>query len=164
MAKEDLLDTVIKSYQDKLKQNPDSLVFVQLADAYRKKGSYDEGLDVCRDGLVRHPNLLSALLMMGRMYSAKRQFADAVDSLKRVVQREPNNLTAHALLSQSFMALGRYSEAIAEYQKILSLNPEDTAAQQALQEALERMRKESQTAPRPAEGGAAPEPGSTTAQ
>lgn len=150
MAKEDLLDTIIKSHQDKLKQNPDSLVFVQLADAYRKKGSYDEALEVCREGLTRHPNLLSALLMMGRIYSAKRQFSDAVESLKRVVQREPNNLTAHALLSLSFMALGRYNEAISEYQKILSLNPEDTAAQQALQEALERMRKESQTPAAPA--------------
>ncbi len=141
-----MLDTAIESYQDKLKTDPDSLVFVQLADALRKKGELSKALSVCRTGLSRHPNLPSGLLMMGRVLTAEHEHEEAVDVLTKVVQREPNNLTAHTLLSQAFMALGRFGEAITEYQKILSLNPDDADAQQALQVALERMRK----------GGAAP--------
>lgn len=154
MANETALDAIIQSYQDKVKANPDSLHFVQLADAYRKKGSLDEALEVVQTGLARHPNLLSGLLMMGRIYGARRQYAEAVEALKRVVQREPNNMTAHALLSQSFMSLNRWTEAIGEYQKILSLNPEDAAAQQALREALEHLRRD-KVSPKP-EPSAAP--------
>jgi tetratricopeptide (TPR) repeat protein/predicted regulator of Ras-like GTPase activity (Roadblock/LC7/MglB family) len=154
VAQEELLDAVIKSYQDKLRQNPDSLVFVQLADALRKKGQFDEALAACRSGLTRHPNLLSGQLMMGRVFTAKKEHGEAVEVLKRVVQREPNNLTAHALLSQAYMALGRFQEAIGEYQKILSLNPEDAAAQSALQGALDRMRRERSAASAPASGPA----------
>ncbi|MEK7764675.1 MAG: tetratricopeptide repeat protein, partial [bacterium] len=150
MADHEILDAAIRTYQDKLRQNPTSLVFVQLADAYRKKGSMEEALAICREGLERNPNLLSGLIMLGRVHAANKQPADAVEVLKRVIQREPNNLTAHALLSQSYMQLNHFGEAISEYQKILTLNPEDTAAQQALQVALDRMRKEGTGNARPA--------------
>jgi len=163
VAQEELLDTVIKSYQDKLRQNPDSLVFVQLADALRKKGRLEDALGACRSGLTRHPNLLSGLLMMGRVFLAKKEHGEAVEVLKKVVQREPNNLTSHALLSQAFMALGGFQEAIGEYQKILSLNPEDEAAQSALQVALDRMRREGNAAQASVAGTDVPPQGSPAA-
>ncbi|MEK7474534.1 MAG: tetratricopeptide repeat protein [Candidatus Coatesbacteria bacterium] len=140
-ANEAALDAIIQSYSDKVKQNPDSLLFVQLADAYRKKGDFDRALEVLRGGLARHNNLLSGLLMMGRIHCAKREYDEAVEVLRKVVQREPSNMTAHALLSQSYVSTGRWSEAIGEYQKILSLNPEDAAAQAALRDALDRLRQ-----------------------
>lgn len=146
------LDAIIQSYSDKVKSNPDSLLFVQLADAYRKKGDYDQALEVLRNGLARHNNLLSGLLMMGRIHCARKEYAEAVEVLRKVVQREPSNMTAHALLSQSFMSLGRWTDAIGEYQKILSLNPEDASAQAALNEALDRLRR-AKAQPRPDETG-----------
>jgi len=138
----DLLDRNIQTYQEKLRQNPDSLQFVQLADNYRKKGQLDEASAVCDEGLKKHPGLLSGMLMAGRIYMARRMHAEAADTLKKVLLKEPNNLTAHALLSQALTALGRITEAIAEYQKILALNPEDTSAQKALRGLLDRMRHE----------------------
>ncbi len=159
MAQGDALDAAIKSYADKIKANPDSLVFVQLADGYRKKGDLEAAIGACRTGLARHPHLLSGLLMLGRIHAARREYPEAVEALKKVVQREPNNLTAHALMSQAYLSLGRWAEAISEYQRILALNPEDTAAQNALQEALERMRREradTASAPAAAAPGASP--------
>jgi len=138
----DALDQMIQSYRDKLQQNPGSLVFVQLADCYRKKGLLEEATTTCEDGLKRNPALLSGQLMMGRIFMARRMHAEAVDALKKVLNKEANNLTAHALLSQALTAMGRYGEAISEYQKILALNPEDTSAHKALQALLERMRRE----------------------
>lgn len=141
VARDEALASAIKSYRDTLKVNPDSIVFVQLADALRKQGALDEALSTCQSGLNRHPNLMSGLLMMGRIHAARQEYQQAVDVLGKVVQREPSNLAAHALLSQTLVSLGRYREAIAEYQKILALNPDDSSAQQALQAALGRMRQ-----------------------
>jgi tetratricopeptide (TPR) repeat protein/predicted regulator of Ras-like GTPase activity (Roadblock/LC7/MglB family) len=141
-ANEAAIDAIIQSYSDKVKQNPDSLLFVQLADAYRKKGAFDQALEVLRTGLVRHNNLLSGLLMMGRIHCAKREYGEAIEALRKVVQREPSNMTAHALLSQCYVSTDRWPEAIGEYQKILSLNPEDAAAQAALRDALDRLRRD----------------------
>ena len=142
MAKEEMLDSLIAGYEEKLRQNPNSLVFVQLADAMRKKGRFDEALDVLEQGLGKHPNLLSALIMTGRIHISRDRPADAIEVLKRAIGREPGNLTAHALLSQAYLATNSLREAIGEFQKILSLNPEDAAAQQALQTVLARMKKE----------------------
>jgi len=148
VARDEALASAIKSYQDKLKANPDSIVFVQLADALRKQEALDAALSTCQSGLTRHPNLVSGLLMMGRIHAARQEHQQAIEVFRKVVQREPNNLVAHALLSQTLVALGRYGEAIAEYQKILALNPDDSSAQQALQAALRQMRR----------GGATPAP------
>ena len=38
---------------------PDSYVFVPLADACRKLGRFEEALEICEDGIERHPNYVS---------------------------------------------------------------------------------------------------------
>ncbi len=154
MAKEEMLDGLIAGYEEKLRQNPNSLVFVQLADAMRKKGRFDEALGVLDQGLSKNPNLLSALIMTGRIHISRDRPAEAIEVLKRAIGREPGNLTAHALLSQAYLATNSLREAIVEFQRILSLNPEDAAAQQALQTVLARMKKDKAGAPKPDAGKA----------
>lgn len=154
MAKEEMLDSLIAGYEEKLRQNPNSLVFVQLADAMRKKGRFDEALGVLEQGLSKNPNLLSALIMTGRIHISRDRPGEAIEVLKRVIGREPGNLTAHALLSQAYLATNSLREAIVEFQRILSLNPEDAAAQQALQTVLARMKKDKAGAPKPDAGKA----------
>ena len=46
----------IEDLKKKLSQNPESLIFVPLADAYRRAGKFDEAVDVCKKGLEKVEN------------------------------------------------------------------------------------------------------------
>ena len=61
----------IEDLKKKLSQNPDSLIFVPLADAYRKAGMLDEAIEVCKTGLEKHPMYTSARVVLGRIYNEK---------------------------------------------------------------------------------------------
>ena len=54
MASEDFGS--LESLQVLLQQNPNSLTFGRVADALLKLGRVDEAVQLCEDGLRRHPS------------------------------------------------------------------------------------------------------------
>lgn len=134
----DLPTSEINELKKKLDENPDSLVFAHLADAYRKQGSLDEGLAVCKKGLERHPANTSGRVVLGRIYHQQGKEAEATAELKKALELDPDNLMAHSLLGAIFTGKKDYQAAIEEYQKVLALNPDDEEAQSSLKTAIER--------------------------
>ncbi len=128
----------ITELRKKLEENPDSLVFAPLADAYRKQGNLEEALNVCKKGLEKHPNNASARVVLGRIYQGQGKTEDAASELKKVLELDPENLMAHSLLGSIFVEKGDHQAAIEEYQKILTLNPDDEETQKALRQAIEK--------------------------
>jgi two-component SAPR family response regulator len=57
----------VDELKKRLTQNPDSLIFVPLADAYRKAGLLQDAIDVCTKGLEKHPTYMSARVVLGRI-------------------------------------------------------------------------------------------------
>ena len=57
----------IEKLLKKLEKEPNPLLYLQLAEEYRKEGLYQEALKTCQDGLQRHPNYWSARVSMGRI-------------------------------------------------------------------------------------------------
>ncbi len=147
MAKDDSGFAEIEEYTKKLTQNPESLVFVPLAESYRKSGMLDEAIETSLKGLQVHPSYMSARIVLGRAYMDKELYEDAANEFRKVAAADANNIMAHSLLGQIYMKQGKYSSAIEEYQKVLSLNPDDANAQQMLQQALEQAKKTGQTRP-----------------
>jgi len=128
----------ITELKKKLEDDPDSLVFAPLADAYRKEGNLKEAFAVCKKGLEKHPTYTSARVVLGRIYQEQGQSEDAVLEFKKVLEVDSENLMAHSLLGSICIEKGDYQAAIEEYQKILSLNPDDDNAQASLKQAIER--------------------------
>jgi tetratricopeptide (TPR) repeat protein len=128
----------INELKKKLEENPDSLVFAPLADAYRKQSSLDEALNICRKGLEKHPNYTSARVVLGRIYQEQEKIEQAVAEFKKVLETDPENLMAHSLLGEIYVSRGDHQAAIEEYQKILTLNPDDEETQDALKQAIEK--------------------------
>ena len=137
MAK-DTSTSEINELKKKLEENPDSLVFAPMADAYRKQGNIDEALTVCKKGLEKHPSYTSARVVLGRIYQEKGKTEDAVLEFKKVLELDSENLMAHSLLGSIFMIKSDYQAAIEEYQKILTLNPDDEETQTSLKQAIEK--------------------------
>jgi tetratricopeptide (TPR) repeat protein len=150
MAKDDSGFAEIEEYTRKLTQNPESLVFVSLAEAYRKSGMLDEAIETCLKGLQVHPTYMSAHMILGRAYLEKERFEEAATEFTKVAGADVNNIMAHSLLGQTYVKQGKYTNGIEEYQKVLTLNPDDTTAQQMLKQALEQA-KHNGPAPRPEE-------------
>ncbi len=137
----------ITELKKKLEENPDSLVFAPLADAYRKQGSLEEALNVCKKGLEKHPNNTSARVVLGRIYQEQGKTEAASSELKKVLELDPENLMAHSLLGSIFVEKGDHQAAIEEYQKILTLNPDDEETQKALRQAIEKAAGEPRSTP-----------------
>ena len=58
----------IEKLQKKVEKEPTPVVFLQLAEEYRKEGLYQDAINTCREGLKRHPNYWSTRVSMGRIY------------------------------------------------------------------------------------------------
>ncbi|MBN1594897.1 tetratricopeptide repeat protein [candidate division FCPU426 bacterium] len=141
MAKDDSGFAEIEEYSKKLNSNPESLVFVPLAEAYRKSGMLDEAIETCLKGLQLHPSYMSARMVLGRAYMEKKMYEEAETEFRKVASADVNNIMAHSLLGQNYMKQNKFADAIKEYQKVLTLNPDDMTAQQMLNKALELARQ-----------------------
>ena len=58
----------IESLKDRIARDPFSRAFLQLAEEYRKEGRFAEAIDVCLQGLERHPSYHTARIALGRTY------------------------------------------------------------------------------------------------
>ena len=148
MAKDPITSEIIE-LKKKLEENPDSLVFAPLADAYRKHGELEEAFNICKKGLEKHPNYTSARVVLGRIYQEQEKIEQAVIEFKKVLEIDPENLIAHSLLGKIYIVRGDYQSAIEEYQKILTLNPDDEETQEALKEAIEKAAGEQKSSSKP---------------
>ncbi len=140
----------IKDLIQKLAQNPDSMVFVQLADAYRRSADLERSVDACLKGLALHPTYSTARIILGRDYFDLGRLDDAAAEFRRVEAVDPDNIVVHRMLGQIALRKGLTAEAITRQQKVLALDPDDIAAQELLKEALLKAKQP--------EGGAPPPP------
>jgi len=138
MARDDAGFAEIEEYTKKLSQNPESLVFVPLAESYRKSGMLDEAIETCLKGLQVHPTYMSARMVLGRTYMEKEMHEEAATEFQKVSAADVNNIMAHSLLGQLNIKQGKFTQAIEEFQKVLTLSPDDANAQQLLKQALEQ--------------------------
>jgi len=142
----DLNTSEIDEFQKKLNENPDSLVFAPLADAYRKAGKLEEALRICTKGLQKHSTYTSGRVVLGRIYQEMGKREQAASELKKVLELDPDNMMAHSLLGSIYMQEKDYQAAIEEYQKILTLNPDDEGIQNSLKQAIEKAARDQKTA------------------
>lgn len=159
MAKDDSGFAEIEEYSKKLNNNPESLVFVPLAEAYRKSGMLDEAIETCLKGLQLHPSYMSARMVLGRAYMEKKMYEEAATEFRKVASADVNNIMAHSLLGQNYMLQAKHADAIKEYQKVLTLNPDDANAQQMLNKALELAKQSNGGRAEPATKKASPDSG-----
>jgi tetratricopeptide (TPR) repeat protein len=58
----------IERLKEKINKDPNSKLFVPLAEEYKKAGMFDEAIDALILGLERQPNYLSARVSLGKIY------------------------------------------------------------------------------------------------
>ena len=90
----------IPDLERRLAADPASLLFLSLAEAYRRTDRLEDAERVLRAGLDRHPQHHTARVGLGRVLSRQGNHQEAREVLARVVQEVPDNLLAQRLLEE----------------------------------------------------------------
>ncbi len=98
-------DYLIDSLQRQLQEDPNSRVFLRLAEEFRKLERYSEALEVLTVGLGNHAGYLPARVSLGRVFLGLGRIHESEIEFKKVLQQVPDNI--HALRSLSEIAIGR---------------------------------------------------------
>ena len=115
----------IEELRFKLKTDPKSRLFYQLAEELRKAGHLDEAEQNLRTGLQVYPTYLAAWVSLGRVLRDKKQDEGAVEALNKALTLDPGNVVAARILADAYLALGEKVEAIKKYKLVLALLPTD---------------------------------------
>jgi tetratricopeptide (TPR) repeat protein len=115
----------IERLQQKIAKDPDSKLFVPLAEEYKKAGMIDEAISILVQGLEKQPQYLSARVSLGKILMGKGSLNEAKEEFLKVIAIIPDNLYAHKKLAEIHRELGDRDYAINELKNVLNLNPTD---------------------------------------
>jgi tetratricopeptide (TPR) repeat protein len=124
----------IEELEKRLAADPNSRMFVQLAEEYRKAGMLEQAIDCCEKGLKKHPQYPSARVALGRALLEAGSFDRASEEFEAVLKQVPDNILAHKFLGETYHRLGRFDEALKKYKVASTLAPEDTELGVRIQE------------------------------
>ncbi len=124
----------IEKLRLRVEKDPNSRLFLPLAEEYRKSGMLDEAITVVLRGLEYQPAYTSARVALGRLYLEKNMVEEARNEFENVVKTIPDNLFSHKKLAEIYKASGQTDMAIREYKKVIELNPLDDDARISLDE------------------------------
>ncbi len=124
----------IEKLRIRVEKDPNSRLFLPLAEEYRKSGMLDEAITVILKGLEFQPGYTSARVALGRIYFEKNMMDEAKNEFEAVVSTIPDNLFAHRKLADIYKERGETEKAIAEYKTVIQLNPQDEDAMTCLTE------------------------------
>lgn len=122
----------IERLKEKVDKDPNSKLFIPLAEEYKKAGMFDEAIDVLTKGLERQPEYMSARVSLGKIYLERGMLEEARAEFEKVISTIPDNLYAHKKLAEIYSNLGEKDRAVKEFKTVLKLNPMDEWAATSL--------------------------------
>lgn len=131
----------IEKLKVRVEKDPNSRLFLPLAEEYRKAGMLDEAISVLLKGLERQPGYTSARVALGKIYLEKKMIEDARREFEKVIAAIPDNLFAHKKLAEIYRDIGEIDRAVAEYKAVIAINPLDEDARSFI-EGMEKVGKE----------------------
>jgi len=109
----------------KLAKDPQSKMFIQLAEEYVKAGLFQEAAAVLEEGLKTFPTFLTARVALGRIYYQLGLVPKAKAFLEEAVKMSPDNLLAHRTLVHLYVQENALESALCSCAVVLSANPQD---------------------------------------
>jgi tetratricopeptide (TPR) repeat protein len=127
----------IRALSAQLAQDPQSLVFLRLGEALRRKGQLDAAMRVAVNGLERHPHLADAHDLYARILTDKHDYERAFDEWDMAVRIAPHHTGALKGLAFLYFKVGDLAQAEAHLEQARKVEPDDPSIDQA----IEMMRK-----------------------
>ena len=141
----------IEELEKRLDADPNSRMFVQLAEEYRKAGLLDNAVEICEEGLKKHPQYPSARVALGRALLESESFSRAAEEFETVLAQVPDNILANKFLGETYHRMGRLDEALQKYQIAQTLAPDDAELEEKIQAARDESEGETPASEPPPE-------------
>ena len=122
------MDDAVKFINKSLKvlyENPDSLVFAPLADAYRKQGAFKKAIQICESGIKKHTGYAPGYAVLGRIYFELKKYKKAMEYFEKALDLEPGHLLSLRYLSDLYIKFKDVKKALCVYEMLLLYNPQD---------------------------------------
>src|SRR5262245_21241749 len=123
----------IRALSAQLAQDPQSLVFLRLAEALRRKGQLDSALRVAVNGLERHPHLADAHDLCARVLTDKHDYERAFDEWDMAVRIAPHHTGALKGLAFLYFKVGHIAQAEVHLEAARKIEPDDPSIDQAFE-------------------------------
>ena len=149
----------IRALSAQLAQDPQSLVFLRLGEALRRKGQMEAALRVAMNGLERHPHLADAHDLYARILTDKHDYERAFDEWDMAVRIAPHHTGALKGLAFLYFKVGDVEQAEAHLAAAKKVEPDDPSIDQAIAMMRKGASPPAPAAPTAATGESAPVPG-----
>ena len=123
----------VRTLSAQLAQDPQSLVFLRLAEALRRKGQLDAALRVALNGLERHPHLADAHDLYARVLTDKHDYERAFDEWDMALRIAPNHTGALKGLAFLYFKVGDLQQAETHLELAKRVEPDDPTITQAIE-------------------------------
>jgi len=122
----------VRALSAQLAQDPQSLVFLRLGEALRRKGQLEAALRVAMNGLERHPHLADAHDLYARILADKHDYERAFDEWDMAVRIAPHHTGALKGLAFLYFKVGDLAQAEAHLEQARKVEPDDPTIDQAI--------------------------------
>ena len=123
----------VRALSAQLAQDPQSLVFLRLAEALRRKGQLEAALRVALNGLERHPHLADAHDLYARVLTDKHDYERAFDEWDMALRIAPNHTGALKGLAFLYFKVGDLQQAETHLELAQRVEPDDPSITQAIE-------------------------------
>ncbi len=124
----------VQFLENHLSENPGSILFARLADAYLQLEKVDEAIKICEAGTKKYPFYATGHYILGKSYLAKKLYEQAEKEFKRVLLFDPKFLSAHKNYGDLMKEIGWENTCEMSYRKILQIDPLDESAREKVRE------------------------------
>jgi tetratricopeptide (TPR) repeat protein len=83
-----------------LERDPGSHVFVDLAEAFCREARWGEAVDICRKGLLLHPRITRARVLLGWALRESGQLDESITVLQKAREELEENALVYRLLAE----------------------------------------------------------------
>jgi tetratricopeptide (TPR) repeat protein len=123
----------LEKLERKHAEHPEGRYFVPLANLYRRHGELDRAMTLLRDGLAKHPDYLSAHIVLGRCLADRGENEAAEAEFLYVLSLDSQNLIALRTMGELAATLGKVDEGRRWYRELLGVDPMNEDARLALE-------------------------------
>jgi len=117
-------DAAIQTYQELLKSEPKSAVFLNMTGiAYLNLSKMDDAKKYFERSSKADKKYLSAVNNLGMVWYYQKNYRKAIREYKRASQIDPTQAGPHANMGFAYYNSNKYPESAAEFQKALELDP-----------------------------------------
>lgn len=126
--------SMVERYEQLLRQDPTSSVFVELAKALLEKGDAVRAIEVCGQGISHHPGSVVGRVLWGKALIQQGRPAEAMDQFEQAISIEKDNPYAYNLIGEVLLQHRLYRSALPILRKALVLQPNDGRVKQWLEQ------------------------------